>query len=104
MLPEDGAKTLRRLVESTTRVVEETSSYLIDLWQRRRTDPTLLEQPAEQSPEVTPSRSPGFAGYDPGSVEVGDSGQLRVSQLGQRMKAAALLNDQRHRWATWTLG
>ena len=65
MLPEDGAKTLRRLVESTTRVVEETSSYLIDLWQRRRTDPTLLEQPAEQWPEVTRADLPASPATTP---------------------------------------
>jgi hypothetical protein len=102
MLSEDGAVTLRRLVKSTIMVVEEISSYLIDLWQRRRADPSLLEQPTKQW-ELVPSRSPAFAGYDPGSVKIGDSGQLHVNpQLGQRMRAAALLNDQRDRWATWT--
>lgn len=103
MLTEDGAKTLIRLVESTIRVVEETSTHLVGLWQRRRADPALLAQPTTQWQEITASRSPGFAGYYPDSAGVIDSGQLHVNpQLGQRMRAAALLNDQRHLWATWT--
>jgi hypothetical protein len=103
MLSEDGAKTLLRLVESTISVVEETSTHLVGLWQCRRADPALLEQPITQWQEITPSRSPGFAGYNPGSAGIIDSGQLHVNpQLGQRMRASALLNDRRHLWAAWT--
>jgi hypothetical protein len=58
MLSEDGAKTVHRLVKSTITVVEEISSYLIDLWQRRRADTSMLEQPTEQWWELVPSRSP----------------------------------------------
>jgi len=102
MLSEDGAKTLLRLVESTIRLVEDASIHLADLWQRRQADLALLPQPAAQWPEVTPSRSAGFAGYDPGSIDVGDSGRLLANpQLGPRMRAAALFNDQLHLWETW---
>ncbi len=103
MLSEDGAKTLLRLVESTIRLVEDTSIYLADLWQRRQADLALLPQPGAQWPEVTPSQSSSLTGYDPGSIDIGDSGQLLANpQLGPRMRAAAVFNDQLHLWATWT--
>jgi hypothetical protein len=103
MLFEHAGLTLARLVQSTIHVVEETSAYLADLWQRRRATPALLAQPLAQWTEPTPRRSTGFAGYDPDSVEAIAAGQLHVApQLGHRLRAAALLNDQRPQWATWT--
>ena len=103
MLSEDGANTLLRLVGTTISLVEDTSIYLADLWRRRQATPALLPQPLAQWPETTPSPSAGFNGYDPGSIHIEDSGRLLANpQLGLRMRAAALLNDQLHQWKPWT--
>lgn len=63
VLHEEGQRTLRGLMSSTTQLVETAASHLIDVWRWRKSNPADLRQPAEQWKDGPASHSTGLNGY-----------------------------------------
>ncbi len=94
-LGEDAADTLSLIFESCRALQEETCERLCSIWDERRRNPTLIQQPIEQW--KTKIRSCRFAGYDPSKPFLGDTMNLSGS-LAHRIRAAAVDDAQRSLW------
>lgn len=101
VLEEKAEVTLAGALDSTRRLLDEGGRLLLELWMRRRADPTLLPQPREQWPRVELPEPVDFRGYAPGSFPHSAS-QLRThGDVLRRLKAAALDDAVRGQWATF---
>jgi hypothetical protein len=99
LLREPALTTLGGLLNSTLRLTEEVATHLLDLWSRRREQPDLLLQPAEQWREVQATRATRFPGYAPGTAPDQMSLMTGSPSLVVRMQAAALESANRHVWS-----
>jgi hypothetical protein len=101
VLTEDAGTTLRGLIESTRKLVDDVGNELRGIWQQRRSNPPLLQQPRKQWPKVDFSQRSRFVGYKPGSVPLTAPALAGGSLLWRRMRAAALDDATRQRWITF---
>jgi hypothetical protein len=101
LLEEDGLKTLRSTLEAVVFLLKATCEALLRVWDERRKAPHLLPQPRPQWPDmsVQPDR---FAGFEPGTVRVAPTELHSSPRNVQRLVAAAVDTNNRHRWRTFT--
>jgi hypothetical protein len=99
VLAEDGDRTVRGCLDSTLALVRDLASDLIDVWQRRRANPSLLGQPRDQWPKGRSIKSTGFVGYAPGSTEIEADTNVMNPAAWRRLRAAALADNQRQKWS-----
>ena len=101
VLTEDADRTLNGIFESTVRFINGTTAQLTNIWRTRRSEPDLLHQPPQQWPTGPSTEATGFAGYLPRSVAYNPN-QFRLNaQTFRRLKAAAVEDDARQKWATF---
>jgi hypothetical protein len=80
-------------VRSIALVMKEALTLLIDVWQRRKADPTLLLQPAGQWSKVLEEPLLAFDGYGE-PIPTPAAGTIRVSpDTGRRMQASGIFDD-----------
>ena len=107
LLSEPAQTTMAGVIDSTRRLVDACCAYLLSLYERRRAEPSLLQQPSSQwrMGSITPRRhAQPFVGYEVGSVDppsIEDSKHLHPA-LGERLQAGAVANDEaRAQWPDW---
>jgi hypothetical protein len=97
VLREDAEKTLGGVFKSTRDLLEAVCERLVSIWQERRNDSSLIEQPPSQwKPNM---KVCNFSGYDQLAEPLDVSGMTGNPVLFQRMLAAATMDHQRHVWA-----
>ena len=101
MLTEDSKVTLEGVAGSALALSETTAASLVQIWRRRRSEPTLLVQPKEQWPQGRSSASRGFAGYKPGTLPFNIDWLVANPTFVKRLKAAALDTGARKKWDTF---
>jgi hypothetical protein len=100
-LDEHANDTLAGTLRATHGVVSATSGALVQLWQRRRAEPELIRQPAEQWPRLRQGRHASFPGFAPGLMPTYDDGFLVLNSAhGQRLRGALVL-DGAGDWKSW---
>ena len=102
VLTEDVRQTLEGSMRSVCALVEALGEQLAAAWEWRRKHPAMLTQPRAQWLRVdhaaTPDRPPPFAGYAPGSYAY-DPGMFNLHpDTARRLRAAALMDQQREEW------
>jgi len=72
------------------------------VWDARRTNPSLIVQPAAQWPTITRGEVTGFDGFDSDDGPHITAGALMLSpSLWRRMEAARLSDDRHGQWTLW---
>jgi hypothetical protein len=102
VLHEEAQQTLQGLMNSATQLVETMATHLIKLWRWRRGHPADLRQPAEQWKDGPSTRSTGFNGCAPSSLSLSPSMGMMHPVTARRFHAAALNDQARPEWATFT--
>jgi hypothetical protein len=97
-LTEPALTTLGGLVGTTRYFANALAGDLVALWRRRRNDPNLLAQPAEQWPRLKPRSATRFCGFEPGTAPSTADGAVSSETLLKRLQAAALDTRNRGRW------
>ena len=102
VLTEDVRQTLEGSMRSVCALVEALGEQLAAAWAWRKEHPAKLSQPRAQWPHVghtaTPNRQPPFAGYAPGSYAYKPGMFVLHPGTATRLRAAALMDHQRHEW------
>ena len=101
VLPEEGARTLQGLMNSTVLLLEAAAGHLLDLWRWRRAHPGDLRQPTDQWRNGPSKHSTGFNGYAPGSLPLEPSMGMMHPVTARRFHAAAVDDAARRQWATF---
>lgn len=101
VLTEDAAVTMRGVLGSSLKLIEEVAGELVEVWTARRRDPALLIQPREQWPNGLCVESTGFAGYRPGSFPYDPDLWVGNPDLARQFRTAALADDLRARWQSF---
>lgn len=101
VLTEGAEQTLSGLVGSTRQLIEDTGQALSEVWQWRRSNPQLLQQPAKQWPKGAATESLQFSGYAPESFPYSPSQITTHPIIVQRMRAAALDDETRSKWQSF---
>jgi hypothetical protein len=102
-LHEHAADTMSGVLAATSRLVQQTASAAVQLWDRRRRSPSLIKQPREQWPVLRQGRETGFTGWNPGLMpQFGHGGALVVHpDRGTRLRSAKVMDDHRASWLDW---
>jgi hypothetical protein len=98
VLNEIAATTINGIYKSTLTFINDVTTELLTMWQRRRADPDLVPQPAKQWPEIPSSRPTRFAGYRDGDVPFQPDALTLNPILGLRLTAALLGGDFARTW------
>ena len=99
VLAETVEDTIRGIVDSTTRLIDAIGTLLLSIWTQRRANPTVLPQPRAQWPHGAAGQPKiQFLGYRPGSSVFAPDALVSDGVIQQRMRAAALMDDQRAQW------
>lgn len=98
VLTEQARDTLEGLLDTTLKLANNVVGELLVLWRTRRAKPELLAQPREQWLGGPSGDSTGFEGYKPGSYDYNPGALIAAPGLIARLRAAALSDQQRHRW------
>ena len=101
VLSEHARDTLDVTLTSTAALVQRIAAELLNIWRTRRNRPNLLRQPKEQWAAAPSEETAGFDGYRPGSKPYRPSAMFANPIFATRLKAAALSDQQRHRWETF---
>jgi hypothetical protein len=101
ILSEEGERTLQGLVNSTKALLETTARDLIELWRWRRQNAQSLPQPAAQWRDGRSTKSTGFNGYAPGTLELAPGMAMVHPVVARRIHAVALNDLERPEWATF---
>ena len=98
LLTEDAGTTLEGLITSTSGLVDSIATELYEIWTWRRQNPTAIVQPNSQWGRT--SESTNFVGYSPGEsqVDISKSTARTHPEIRRRLCAAALDDENRHRW------
>jgi hypothetical protein len=95
-LSEDATTTMDGVLASAVRLIELLARGLLDVWRIRRSDPSLLAQPAEkQWPDDTRPTPTGFPGYSPGEWPYTPAALVASGEVLHRISAAALPDASR---------
>jgi hypothetical protein len=97
VLEERALTSMHGAFDATDYLVKTACRGLRDLWERRRQEPELLEQPTEQWPHGVGDRTP-FAGFAPGQSPFDPASLTSNAAFLTRLKAAALEDTVRHLW------
>lgn len=102
-LHEHAADTMSGVLAATARLVQQTTSAAGQLWDRRRSTPSLILQPREQWPVLKQGRETGFSGWNPGRLpDYANGGAIVVHpDRGIRLRSAKVMNDDRTSWSQW---
>jgi hypothetical protein len=96
-LNEDANITFKGIFKSTRDFLEILSERLVFVWQERRKDPFLIEQPATQwNMKIKPCN---FTGYDKNAEPLNYDEIMGNPTLHHRMLAAAVFDQHRSLWA-----
>lgn len=98
-LREHADDTLTGVFRSVLRFCDLTASELLDRWKLRRASADSPQPLEAQWPDLRPSPSSGFPGYDPNVAVPPGSIRLGPSDT-KRLLAAAVMDDRRHLWET----
>lgn len=101
LLSEDASLTVEGIYASTTRLVEDVSASMKDVWLRRRTEPSMIAQPRKQWELLEATRPSGFRGYAPGSLDISIREMHATQEFGLRLLSASLSDPQRTNWIDW---
>jgi hypothetical protein len=103
LLHETSEETMTGALRSVTTFVEEASGLMLEFWRRRRINPSLVMQPLlTQWPGLPRTSHDGFVGYAPKTFSSEFLSMIAVHPNdGKRMKAAAVLDHERHRWKSF---
>jgi hypothetical protein len=97
VLNEDADVTFKGVFKSCRDLNEATCERLLAIWEQRRKDPSLIEQPATQwDTKIRPCK---FAGYDPNAEPLSSDVITGHPILRHRMLAASA--DDRHHAGVW---
>ncbi|MEU4825102.1 hypothetical protein AB0H37_24790 [Actinomadura sp. NPDC023710] len=102
-LQEDAEDTLNGVMDVVLQVVRATASKAVDVWADRRSNPSLILQPAEQWPKLE-DQPLAFHGCAPGSLPRLSNTNIFVMvspDRGRRFQAAMLLDASRGQWPRW---
>ena len=99
LLKEDADETLKGIFRSTRELEETTCDRLLSIWEERRANPTLIEQPQTQWLRKRLKQC-AFSGYDPNAKEIRADVRTGHPVMFKRLLAASA--DDAHRAATWT--
>lgn len=96
VLNEDADITLKGIFKSTRDFEETICRQLVTIWQERRANPSLIEQPATQwNTKIKPCN---FNGYDKNAPKLDVSEIMANPTLRKRMIAAAVVDQYRVLW------
>jgi hypothetical protein len=102
VLTEPAELSLAGVIDSTARLVDGSAATLLEAWTARRQDVDLLHQPREQWPDGLAVPRFDFYGYAAGTAPFVGSGPgsrfITGPDTPDRLRAAALGDDQRGRW------
>jgi hypothetical protein len=101
VLTEDAEQTLRGLIGSSKSFIETTATDLVSLWHWRRENPQGLRQPTAQWRDGRSTRSTGFNGYAPGTLELAPGMATVHPVVARRVHSAALDDSARPQWAAF---
>jgi len=101
VLSEEGERTLQGLIGSTKALLETTAKDLLDFWQWRRNHPGSLRQPAAQWQDGRSTKSTGFNGYVPGTLELAPGTAMVHPDVARRIHSAALDDSSRPQWGAF---
>ena len=101
VLTESAAVTLRSVLESTLRLLDEGGRLSLELWRQRRQTPTLLTQPRRQWPDGPSGATTGFPGYAPESIPYAPDHIRADPELLPRLRAASLGDAAVDAWANF---
>lgn len=98
ILNEGAESTLAGVFKSTSELLEAVCARLASIWQERRKNPSLIEQPpAQWKPNMKPCN---FAGYDQTALPMSASALTSNPVVLHRMIASATVDQYRHSvWA-----
>ncbi len=96
-LNEEAEITISGIFDSCRTLLETVCEKLLEIWILRRNDPSVLEQPIKQWTDVI--RECDFVGYDSKSIPLNTDVAYVNPILGRRMKASAVLDNERFLWA-----
>lgn len=96
LVNEDGDRTLRGIFDSCRKLDEFVCERLLSIWKTRRSNPSLIDQPASQWD--ADFRSCKFTGYDPLAEPLEFDWNVIHPVLHRRMKSAALKSSHRALW------
>jgi hypothetical protein len=97
VLNEDAEITFKGIFKSCRDMLETVSERLVSIWQERRANPTLIEQPEAQWNSLF--KACKFTGYTPNAAPLGADEMIGHPVLKHRMLAASV--DDAHRSNTW---
>jgi hypothetical protein len=99
-LGEHSSETVHGVLKSTVFVIDGATEALGTLWAQRKANPQLFEQPAAQWLRTDIPDPVGFMGYAPRA----STATLAAANesLIRRLTCAALGDDDRQKWATFT--
>lgn len=99
VLAETVEDTIPGILRSTTNLIDAVGALLLSIWIQRRANPTVLLQPRAQWPYgVAGQPTIQFSGYRPNSSGFAPDVLVSDGIVQQRMRAAALMDDQRAQW------
>lgn len=100
VVPEPAEETANSIFESALFFANEFSSLALELWDRRRSDRGLVEQPLDkQWPEVREEDPTSFDGYNPRNLGTEHLNTIMVNpQEGKRITAALATDDLHPIW------
>jgi hypothetical protein len=99
VLTEDAPETVKGILRSTHELVERASQVMLEIWEWRRQNPAGLPQPRAQWPAGRALQAISFQGYAEGTFPYDPSLLTSNLVLHRRMRAAALPDPVRHKWA-----
>jgi hypothetical protein len=98
VLSESAEDTMIGVMRSCVHFTKDIGKGLLEIWQLRRSNPSLLPQPKENWPEGVCSEATGFLGYRPGSLP-GDPTQITGrTEVARQLLTAALADHLRKLW------
>lgn len=97
VLNEDADETLKGVFKSCRDLNEAVCERLVSIWQERRNDPSLIEQPASQWD--TKIRACKFIGYKPDSEPLKAEEMIGHPTLFRRLLSASVDDAHRSLWA-----
>lgn len=98
VLEETAATTIDGIYKSTRTFINDVATELGAMWERRRTNPQLVTQPAAQWPMVPSTDTTGFGGYGKREVPFEADALTLNPILGLRLAAAQISGDVATTW------
>ncbi len=98
VLTEASEVTISGVVQSAVASIDAVANSLLEIWDRRRNNPTLVVQPDVQWANTTVGKRSAFEGYAPGSTKYDPQAITSNPDLVRRLSAASLLDGQRQQW------